>query len=302
MAKINKSGKGGVYIASDIKELLGLLNQCGLLEEGVPEKLSTLRVNRAGRTTYLIRNNTEEYLDLWVPLSKLDTNCSQVLVGNPRTGGLALAEHRPYPGGGRLVHLGLEPSELLTVTEAGADEKWQNTKLIDYRMKTHVKFIGETWRISWSDYQGLKHQLKCDMLKSWTEWPELGLFSGIVSYETSFVLKKQELQKQWVLDVGQVHESAEVFINGKKAGCVWTTPFKIDISGYLKKGENTLVFEVANKSQNRIIDMHRKGILWQKSELEEVSDDRTSSGPLRIDLLKPISSGLLGPVQLLCAE
>ena len=302
IAKTSQSGSSGVYIVSDIKELLSLLSHFGLTEDGIPDTLSTFRVDHAGRTTYLIRNNTEEYLDRWVPLTKFDTNSSQILAGNPRTGDLASAENRPHPGGGRIVHLVLEPSELLTVTESGANEKWQNFKPIDYRIKNLVKYVGETWKISWSDYQGVRHQIRSDTLKSWTDWPELGLFSGVVSYETGFVLKNQELKKQMVLDVGQVHESAEVYINGIKAGCVWTTPFRINISKFLKKGENTLVLEVVNKSQNRIIDMNRKGVIWQKSKLEEVSEDRSTSGSLRVDLLKPVPSGILGPVRLLGSE
>ncbi len=302
MAKAGKIDRGGVYIAADMQELLGLLHHCGLMEDGMPDKLSTLRVNRDGRTIYLIRNNTTEYLDLWVPLLNFDANCSQILVGNPRTGSIMLTDHQPHSNKGQLVHLVFEPSELLTATEIKANEKWQNIKSIDYRIKDHIIPLKENWEMTWSDYQGIQHQLQCDTLRSWTEWPELGLFSGIVSYTTNFILKNQELKKQWILDAGLVHESAEVFINGKKVGCVWTTPFLIDISGYLKNGKNILVLKVVNKSQNRIIDMNRKGIFWQKSKLEEVSDDRTTSGPLRIDLLKPVSSGLLGPVQLRCAE
>lgn len=302
LVKANKSNKGGVYIVSDIKELIDLLNSFGLMEDGVPGKVSTLRVKHDGQVIYLIRNTTDERLDLWIPLLKLDINCAKTIVGIPRTGDIFLAEDRSDSKGGKFVHLVLEPSELLTVSDIEKDMDCSKLHLFDYRKKDHMKQIGERWKVSWSDYQGLHHQIDRDTLKSWTEWPELGLFSGIVSYETSFVLNTRESGKQWVLDVGQVRESAEVFINGKKAGCVWTTPFLIDISGFLKKGKNTLVLEVANKSQNRIIDMQRKGIQWQKSKLLEVSEDRTTSGPLRIDLLKPVPSGLLGPVRLKCSE
>ena len=303
MAKINNSAKGGVYIASDRKDLFNLLNKrCGLTEDGVPDKLSTLRVNREGRTIYFIRNNTEEDLDLWVPLLNLDEMTSLVLVGNPRTGDIYQAEHRPNSVRGRLVHLVFEPSELLTVTDIGKKKDYPDIRSFDYRRKTHIKPIGESWKLSWLDYQGLPHQLKCDTLKSWTEWPEPGLFSGLVTYETSLTMDDQELKKKWVLDAGQVHESAEVFVNGKKAGCVWTTPFRIDISGFLKKGKNTLVFKVVNKAQNRIIDMNRKGIDWQKSKLEAINEGDSSAGPLQVDQLKPVPSGLLGPVLLRCAE
>ena len=296
-----RSGNGGLYVVSDIAELLSIFKRFGLVEEGVPDTLTTFRVIRDDRRIYLIRNNTKEQLDIWVPLANLDSDCTQVLIGNPRTNDLATAEFKQFQGKGKLVHLLFEPTELLTVTELGMNEKRQ-LKAIDYRKKNHIKSIDGNWKISWKDYQGNLHQFNRDTLRLWTDWPELGLFSGIVSYETSFELASREVKRQWILDAGKVYESSEIYLNGVKVGAVWTTPFQIDISGYLKRGKNILVFEVANKSQNRIVDMYRKGINWQKSKLEEVSDDRTTSGPLRIDLLEPVPSGLLGPVQMHCAE
>ena len=300
MAKASKTGKGRVYIVSDMKELLALLNEIGISEEGINGQLSTFRVSNGGRITYLIRNNTSELLDLWVPLSKFGTSCTQAIVGNPRTGDIVLAEYRQNTNGGILVHLVFEPTELLTVREAFAGEKYQNAKSIDYRKKNHVKSIGKEWEISWSDYQSGQHQFTTDTLKSWLDYPELGLFSGIVSYKTTFNLENQELKNHWILDAGKVCESAEVIINGKKAGCVWTTPFKLDISRYLKTGENTLILEVANKAQNRIVDMYKKGTLNIKCPLE--INYENESGELHPERLKPLISGLFGPVQLRCAE
>jgi hypothetical protein len=104
----------------------------------------------------------------------------------------------------------------------------------------------------------------------------------------------------WLLDAGKVHDSAEVFVNGNRVGCVWTTPFQLDISRHLRKGANTLRLDVVNKAQNRIIDMHRRGVDWQKCNLEV--NDETGSGRLKIDTLSPLVSGLLGPVSLRCSE
>jgi hypothetical protein len=301
-ANTNMSDKGGVYIVSDTLELLTLLSRLGINEEGVLGTLSTLRVNRAGQPAYFIRNNTGEYLDIWVPLSGFDKNCGEIIAGNPRTGSLASVEHYFSDRGTMLVRLVFEPTELLAVTTIGRNYSYLTVNPFDYRRKDHIETVGGRWKISWSDYNGILHQISGDTLKSWTEWPELGLFSGIVSYKTSFFIYPGEKNKQWEIDVGEIHESAEVFVNGEKAGCVWTTPFRLNISGYLKNGSNILELRVANKSQNRIIDMTRRGILWQKSKLEEVSDDRATSGPLRIELLKPVISGLLGPVVLLSAD
>ena len=71
---------------------------------------------------------------------------------------------------------------------------------------------------------------------------------------------------------------------------------------YLRRKYDSLVFEVVNKAQNRIIDMDRKGVDWQKSKLEAISEDYSSSGPLQVNQLKLVPSGRLVPVLLRCAE
>jgi hypothetical protein len=310
MAETNTSNKGGVHIAAGLDDLFRLLRPCGLVEEGIRGRLTTYRVNQNGKMTCLVKNNNAEArLDDWVPFSHFGATCAQVLVGNPRTAGLALAEHRVNPEGGQLVHLVLEPSEVLVVAEMGANEFLEGIQPVDYREPARVRTIGTAWVLSWSDYQGRRHQLESDTLKSWTELPELALYSGVVSYETSFTLEAQEVPdnnnaskaaNHWLLDAGKVHDSAEVFVNGNRVGCVWTTPFQLDISRHLRKGANTLRLDVVNKAQNRIIDMHRRGVDWQKCNLEV--NDETGSGRLKIDTLSPLVSGLLGPVSLRCSE
>ncbi len=300
MAKTSIPGKSGVFVVSDMTGLVRILGLYGINADGVAGKLSTYRIKQGDRTIYLIRNNTNDYLDLWVPLVNLDSKNSGVLVGNPRTGAIARATQRPCSGKGKLVHLVFEPSELLVVTDPKPIEKWKKIEVTDYRKKNNIKQVGGNWKISWADYEGTQHQINCDTLKSWTEWPDLGLFSGLVTYETSFTMNDNELKNKWVLDAGRVCESAEVYVNGQKVGCVWTTPFQIDVSDFLKQGLNVLKAEVVNKAQNRIIAIHRQGIPWQKSKLEAVSEDYSSSGPLQVDQLKPVLSGLLGPV-ILCS-
>jgi len=311
MAESGTTGKGGVRIAADLSELLGTLDQCGLNEEGMKGQVTTYRVNRNGKATYLIKNsNPSSRLERWIPLSHLAADCTGILAGNPRTSELFLAEHRVNSGGGLLVRVILEPSELLVIAEKGKDEVLEGVQPMDYREKTLTKAIGDTWSLAWSDYQGKSHQLETDTLKSWTELPELALFSGIVTYETRFTLAKQELcdlssrsanaANKWFLDAGRVLDSARVIVNGEPAGCVWTTPFQLDISRFLRAGENVLRLEVVNKSQNRVIDLQRQNPDWQKCKLE--INDETGSGTLQIDRLSPLDSGLLGPVALRCAE
>lgn len=39
---------------------------------------------------------------------------------------------------------------------------------------------------------------------------------------------------------------AEVFLNGKNLGTLWKAPYRIDISGAIRKGSNVLEIKVTN--------------------------------------------------------
>ena len=80
-------------------------------------------------------------------------------------------------------------------------------------------------------------------------------FSGTARYEKTINLNVQELSSSktiW-LDLGDVKDLAEVYINGKSAGIVWKTPFKVELTGLLKSGENKIEVEVVNRWVNRLI-------------------------------------------------
>jgi len=44
-----------------------------------------------------------------------------------------------------------------------------------------------------------------------------------------------------------------VEINGQKVATLWVTPFKVDVTKYLKKGNNTIKISVTNTWQNAMI-------------------------------------------------
>jgi hypothetical protein len=54
------------------------------------------------------------------------------------------------------------------------------------------------------------------------------------------------------LDLGEVLDVAEVFVNGKSAGVLWTKPFKIEIQELVEPGVNTLEIRITNMWINRL--------------------------------------------------
>ena len=77
-------------------------------------------------------------------------------------------------------------------------------------------------------------------------------FSGTAHYSSSFTL--QEAPAGTVeLSLGKVMVTGKVKVNGRYAGGVWTAPYKIDVTGLVQEGENTIEIDVTNNWINRLI-------------------------------------------------
>jgi hypothetical protein len=87
-------------------------------------------------------------------------------------------------------------------------------------------------------------------------------------------LKKKDMKnvRGWKIDLGDVRESARVYINGEFIGCAWSVPFVLDCKQTLKAGDNEIRIEVTNLPANRIADLDRRGIPWRKMEEINVVD------------------------------
>jgi hypothetical protein len=83
-------------------------------------------------------------------------------------------------------------------------------------------------------------------------WTKTGLaqFSGTGIYEKSFSLPAPYVGKRILLDLGRVSSVAEVQINGHDAGTLIWSPYRLDITKFVKPGENRLKIRVTNTEAN----------------------------------------------------
>jgi hypothetical protein len=82
---------------------------------------------------------------------------------------------------------------------------------------------------------------------------------------------------------------ATVKLNGKQLGGVWTNPYRLNVTDYLQKGDNTLEVTVVNNWQNRLTGDQKLP--------ENERPTWTTVNPWKAD--SPLqSSGLLGPVEI----
>ena len=139
-----------------------------------------------------------------------------------------------------------------------------------------------------------------DHLQTWeTLSDETRVTMGTGVYETTVKLQKKDLKEAtgWKIDLGDVRESARVYINGEYIGCAWSVPFVLDCKNTLKVGKNTIRIEVTNLPANRIADLDRKGVKWRK--MEEINVVDINYKKTLYDTWEPMPSGLNSQVKLI---
>ena len=100
-----------------------------------------------------------------------------------------------------------------------------------------------------------------------------------------------------MLDLGDVRESARVYLNGQFLGCAWAVPYILDCRNALKKGRNELRIEVTNLPANRISDLDRKGVKWRK--MKEINVVNINYQKTTYSDWTPMPSGLNSEVKLI---
>ena len=82
-------------------------------------------------------------------------------------------------------------------------------------------------------------------------------------YSTTLKVKKRDGMR-YILDLGDVRESARVVVNGEECATLFCVPFRCDITSQLRKGKNNIEIYVTNLPANRIAKMDRDGVKWRK--------------------------------------
>ncbi len=126
--------------------------------------------------------------------------------------------------------------------------------------------ITTPWTLSFiEEAPSVKETFMLDKPQTWENLSaETAVTMGTGVYATTFKLSAKQAKQQWQIDLGDVRESARVYINDKFVGCAWAVPFILDCGDALKKGKNTLRIEVTNLPANRISDYDRRQVPWRK--------------------------------------
>ena len=204
------------------------------------------------------------------------------------------------------IHLALRSGQSIivqTVNEKSAVSNRQLANNQEPRAKSQEYVLNGPWKLSFTEETPrVAKRFALDKLQTWETLDDdsVKVTMGTGVYTTTLKLKKDDLKgtQTWQIDLGDVRESARVYINGQFVGCAWSVPYVLDFKGsILKSGKNDIRIEVTNLPANRIADLDRRGIKWRK--MEEINVVDINYKKTTYDKWEPVKSGLNSEVKLI---
>lgn len=252
-------GKGLIIAGSDYQQALA---QTGIPAEELKTQygLQFIRRSNSEGHHYFVSCLQDKDIDGWVTLNVPET---AAMFFNPMNGERGKAQSQT--NNGKLqVRLQLKSGESLIIQTLNKpldkEPAWNYPKEQAYSLS-----LDHGWKLNFVESTpSITGQFNIDSPISWTELeqPEAKINMGTGCYSIEIELPTIEAD-DWILDLGDVRESARVRINGNDAGTVWAAPFRLKAGKWLKPGKNLIEVEVTNLPANRIADMDRKNIEWR---------------------------------------
>lgn len=154
----------------------------------------------------------------------------------------------------RLVLEAFQPGRYELTTASGRSHH------VDAAALSPSRELPGPWEVAFARGWGAPERLKLDALVDWSKHPDPGVkyFSGTATYRTVFPWTPDKSpsahgRSRFDLDLGKVAVMAGVRLNGRDLGTLWKPPYRVDVTGALKPGENTLEIQVVNLWVNRMI-------------------------------------------------
>jgi len=253
--------------------------------------LRAIRRDNGNGYTYFIANLTPNDFNEFVGLS---VDYEDALFFNPMNGEI----RKPYlSDNGIMLSLRSGESVILRTYNHKTAYRKQYTDTIADRYTEKV--LDGKWQLSFVESTpaiGTTYNL--DKLTTWENINDtLSTLMGTGVYTTYVNLSKQEAQKRWKIDLGDVRESARVYVNGEYIGCAWAVPYIIECNP-LRTGRNEIRIEVTNLPANHIAELDRQGVKWRK--FKEINVVNIKYKKDSYANWSPVPSGLNSDVKLFC--
>jgi len=318
-----KYGKGSVYWGGELHKLtadelypsykstLEILSELNIAADFTSAN-NTIRFGHrktANKDIYFIANRTNDFQK---------TTCTFRAAGEPElwmgsTGETRIITNYTIKDGLTTIPLEFFPYESFFITfsgKAGRQKSAGNGS--NFTAFSEVGRIEGPWDVSFNSKFGGPERIKFYELQDWTKHELRGIkyYSGIASYQKTIQIDNLE-ETNYYIDLGVVNDIARIKLNGKDLGVIWCAPWRIEISGALKQGENKLEIDVANRWINRLLgdklapDADVRTVKFENGLMggQEFKTGRytftTKQAMGSFKFTEPLPSGLLGPVRIM---
>lgn len=291
----------GTHVASE-DELAGALHKAATPDlelSGNQNEIGYIRRKLPNADIYFLANTTNQLVKLSANVAShfphaevIDPTSGEITKGTKIGLSLALS---PYES--RVIILSDMPEQ--------GDEAVNSYK--------QVEDLSNDWRVSFS---GTNKTAMMPTLSDWTSNVETRHYSGEAVYQRTFELKNTS-GKHIYLSVeggkptkpyegkghpgtqawyeGPIREAAVVVINGHRAGFLWHPPYRLDVAKFLQSGQNEIEIHVYNTALNAWSSLpphDYKPLIERYGDRFQMQD---------MDKVQPISSGIIGKIELLSA-
>ena len=282
------AGKGRVFWGTPVSLVLEKLGVVPDVEYSKPldSKIDWIHRRTKNADFYFIVNSSDEYLDTEVRFRAAGIKAE---IWDPVTGSVSPCRY--------------SATDKLTVVPLGLDAG--KSIFIVFNKKAGIKgmpvsksssellaTVSGPWEVAFPAGMGAPEKVVLNNLESWTASNDEGIkyFSGTAAYKNTFKIPAAMLKPgiRIFLDLGNVADMAEVLINGRNAGLLWTNPFRTEITGLVRKGTNVVEVRVTNQWTNRLI-----------GDQKATAGNKILNSQVIVYVKNPAESGLLGPVTIL---
>jgi hypothetical protein len=132
-------------------------------------------------------------------------------------------------------------------------DNYEELPLIDwYKTSDLSENVEGAWEVYFDEKRGGAGYTIFDTLTDWTENenPAIKYYSGTAIYKKNININPAN--NKIFLETGNPNFVARVIVNSQDAGVIWCSPWALEITQYLKSGNNNLEIHVANSLVNRM--------------------------------------------------
>jgi len=230
----------------------------------------------------LLEGETPRLIDEWQEVPEL---------WNAETGEIRSISQWLMEDGHISVPLKFGPAEsyFIVFRETGKPNDSSSPNFPNY---SDVRSIEGNWNVQLRGQADSTLTIKLDKLTSLhlSPNPKVKYFSGTAIYRNTFQLDQINDDRIFI-DLGDVANLVEIYINGEKVSVLWKPPFKSEITDKLKIGQNYLEIRVSTTWRNRLV-----GEVLTNSE--DIANNLPNYPIQRLRGLTLLKSGLLGPVKI----